>query len=188
MTAIHALVLACWIAFVAYWLLQAVGVKRARESQSTASLLADRSLTFSGGVLLFWPHPPGWLGFVPFPGSWATGAAGLAACVCGLAVAVWARHTLGANWSSRVTVKVGHELVEHGPYRFVRHPIYTGILLISLGTALEGDRAACVVGLGLLFAGFWIKLRKEERLMLQAFPATYPRYRARVKALVPGLL
>jgi len=130
------------------------------------------------------PYPMD-LRVVPF--GHLTREAGIAMCYLGLGLAIWSRRTLGDNWSSTVNLKRGHELVERGPYRFVRHPIYTAILLMSLGTAVAFDRLSCFIGLVPLFLGFWIKLRQEESLMTRQFPEAYPLYKARVRALVPLL-
>ena len=79
-------------------------------------------------------------------------------------------------------------LVMSGPYRFVRHPIYTGHLLMGLGTAIGSGRLVAFAGLALFFVGFWIKLRQEEKLLMRSFPEEYPAYRARIRALVPYVL
>jgi protein-S-isoprenylcysteine O-methyltransferase Ste14 len=102
-----------------------------------------------------------------------------------LLVALWARRTLAGNWSRAVTFKQDHELIQAGPYRFARHPIYTGMILMALGGAVAGGRLHCWLGFLLICAGFWIKLSQEESLLLRHFQADYPAYRARVKALVP---
>lgn len=107
------------------------------------------------------------------------------ATVAGHALAVWARFTLGRNWSGNVTLKDGHELVERGPYRFVRHPIYTGLLLALLGTAAGRDSLLAFVGFGLVAVGFTIKFREEEKLLTGHFGAQYTEYAARVKGLIP---
>lgn len=109
-------------------------------------------------------------------------------CVLGVVVAVWARRTLAGNWSSDVTFKKDHELIRRGPYRFVRHPIYTGILMMCLGTAIEIARLRAWLAVPLMAIAFWIKLKQEERLMLQHFPDEYRAYRKEVKALVPFVL
>ena len=109
-------------------------------------------------------------------------------CVAGLAFALWARVTLGRNWSGVVTLKEGHELVERGPYRFVRHPIYTGMLIMSFATALVQSHMAGVLGVLLMFASFWIKLGREETLMLRQFPERYAAYQQRVKRIIPFVL
>ena len=109
-------------------------------------------------------------------------------CGLGLAggvVAIWARLTLGRNWSGSITYKEDHRLVERGPYRWVRHPIYTGLLLMVLGTALVRGNRAAVLGLLLFLATHLWKLRREEALLRAHFPASFPAYRARTKALLP---
>jgi protein-S-isoprenylcysteine O-methyltransferase Ste14 len=108
--------------------------------------------------------------------------------VLGLAVAIWSRGTLAGNWSATVTFKQGHELVQTGPYRFVRHPIYTVILLMILGSVIAVGRLQSSFGFLIVCIGFWIKLKQEESLMLLHFPNEYPAYRARVKAPVPFLI
>jgi protein-S-isoprenylcysteine O-methyltransferase Ste14 len=108
--------------------------------------------------------------------------------MAGLAVAVWARVILGRNWSGVVTLKEGHELIEHGPYRFVRHPIYTGMLTMFFATALVQGHVAGFAGVVLLFASFWIKLGREEKLMLQQFPERYATYQDRAKRIIPFVL
>jgi protein-S-isoprenylcysteine O-methyltransferase Ste14 len=108
--------------------------------------------------------------------------------VFGLFVTVWARRTLAGNWSSDVTFKQGHELITTGPYHFVRHPIYTGLLVMALGTAVAAGHLRFWLGLVMVGLGFWIKLKQEERLMLRYFPEQYPVYQKQVKALVPFVI
>ncbi len=104
--------------------------------------------------------------------------------VLGVAFAIWARVHLGTNWSPAPAVKEKHELVTSGPYVYVRHPIYTGILLATFGAALTGS----IVGICmLLFASiiFFLRIIREEKIMLELFPDTYPVYQARTKKLIP---
>jgi protein-S-isoprenylcysteine O-methyltransferase Ste14 len=112
---------------------------------------------------------------------------GVSICVFGLGTAIWSRKTLGDNWSQDVEFKQGHKLIVRGPYRFARHPIYTGHLLMALGTAIASGLLIAFIGAICFVAGFWIKLRQEERLLLAHFPEEYPAYKARVRALVPFL-
>ena len=109
-------------------------------------------------------------------------------CVLGLFGTLWARRTLAGNWSSDVTFKQGHELIRRGPYRFVRHPIYTGILTMCLGTAVEIGRLRGWLALPLMIVAFWIKLKQEESLLLRHFPYECSDYRKQVKALVPFVI
>jgi protein-S-isoprenylcysteine O-methyltransferase Ste14 len=104
--------------------------------------------------------------------------------VLGVLFAIWARIHLGTNWSPAPAIKENHELVTSGPYRFVRHPIYTGILLAALGAALTG----AVFGIAILLIAsvmFLLRIKKEERIMLELFPDTYPAYQSRTKKLIP---
>jgi len=108
--------------------------------------------------------------------------------VAGVAFSVWARITLGRNWSAEVTFKQGHELIESGPYALARHPIYTGLIAMVLGAALNYGRA---VGLGVLVAlcgALWWKARLEERVMSSHFPDAYAKYKTRVRAIIPFVL
>src|SRR5205814_4432925 len=119
------------------------------------------------------PYP---LNLRVIPHSEAIAWVGVTLCVAGLAFALWARATLGRNWSGAVTLKEGHELIERGPYRLVRHPIYTGLIAMFLGTVMVLGHAAGIAGLVLVFVSFWIKLREEERIMLKQFPDQYAAY------------
>jgi protein-S-isoprenylcysteine O-methyltransferase Ste14 len=182
------LVIGSWITFYLYWVAHARVAKATAERQSIAATLPYRALTLGGGVLLFLTALPDPMRAPVLPVGPVARCAGAATCLLGLALAIWARRTLGDNWSSIVVVKRDHELIERGPYHHVRHPIYSAILLMSLGTAVCFNRLACFAGLVPLVAGFWIKLRQEEAVMLRQFPEQYPRYKARVSALVPGVL
>jgi protein-S-isoprenylcysteine O-methyltransferase Ste14 len=115
-------------------------------------------------------------------------AVALAITVGGLALALWARVTLGRNWSGIVTFKENHELIRNGPYSYVRHPIYSAILMMMLGSALAIGTLGALIGLPLILLGVWLKLRQEEALMTKHFPAEYSSYRSQVRALIPGLL
>ena len=182
------IIIACWTCFLIYWLVSAVRGKQILERQSSLSALAHRIPIGLGWWLLIYRRLPPPMNRLVVPHTELAMLAGAVLCVLGLLVTLWARRTLAGNWSSDVTFKQGHELVRTGPYHFVRHPIYTGLLVMCLGTAMEmgvlrGWLAGLVVGLG-----FWIKLAQEERLLLRHFPEAYPQYQKEVKALVPWLI
>jgi protein-S-isoprenylcysteine O-methyltransferase Ste14 len=103
----------------------------------------------------------------------------------GAAFGVWARLTIGTNWSGNVTFKEGHELIQSGPYRYVRHPIYSALLLMGLGSALYYAQAFGFALLGFALVVFVAKMRLEEKLMTEHFGDQYVDYRRRVKALIP---
>src|SRR6266516_7064760 len=159
---------ACWIVFITIWLVAAVSTKRAVYRESRVHRLRYWVLFVIACLLLVYgrelPYPLN-LRIIPHAIPIACAAAFL--CAAGLAFALWARVTLGRNWSGVVTLKEGHELVERRPYRFVRHPIYTGILTMFFATGLAQGHLSGFVGTLLMFASFWIKLRDEEKLMLQ---------------------
>src|SRR5438876_4226785 len=179
----------CWLVFVAIWVLAAVSTKRTVYRESRAQRLRYWVLlAIPYLVLLYGPRLPYPINLVIIPHVAPTVWAAAVLCVIGLAFAVWARVTLGRNWSGVVTLKEGHELVERGPYRFVRHPIYTGILTMFFATALVQGHVAGFAGVLLTFASFWIKLGREEQLMLQQFPERYAAYQHRAKRIIPFVL
>jgi protein-S-isoprenylcysteine O-methyltransferase Ste14 len=186
---LQAAVEACWFAFVVFWAVTALRTKRTLQTQSLAPRLVHSIPVFVGAWLLL----RGWADPRPLddrllPHTAAVLAAALAITLLGLALALWARTTLGRNWSGQVTFKQDHELIRHGPYRYVRHPIYSAILTMFLGSAIAIGRLGGLIGLPLVVLGVWLKLTQEEALMTAHFPAEYASYRSQVKALVPGLL
>ena len=182
------IIVGCWVAFVIYWFISAWRVKGVAEKQSRLSALAHRIPVGLGWwLLIYWQFPPP-LNLKLIPRTDLTLFAGAMICAYGLWVTIWARRTLAGNWSSDVTFKQGHELVRTGPYRFVRHPIYTGLLVMCLGTAIGNGQLRCFLAIVVVGLGFWIKLSQEERLLLRHFPDEYPAYQKQVKALVPFIL
>jgi len=182
------LIVAGWITFLVYWLVSARRGKAVAEKQSRRSALVHRLPVGIGWWMLVYPKLPSPMNQRLTPDAdWARWV-GVAVCLSGLLFCIWARRTLAGNWSSDVTFKQNHELIRTGPYRFVRHPIYTGLLLMSLGTALEVGRLHCWLSIPFTFVGFWLKLKQEERVMLRHFPDQYPAYKTQVKALVPFVL
>ena len=124
-----------------------------------------------------------------WPQTPAFEAAGLLLTILGCVFAIWARLTLGTNWSSMPDVKQSHELVTKGPYALVRHPIYSGLLLALAGTVIAAGISRFVVLVWALLAiSYALKFRQEEKLMIETFPDAYPEYRKRVKAIIPGIL
>jgi protein-S-isoprenylcysteine O-methyltransferase Ste14 len=180
---------ACWISFSVIWLLAAVSTKRSIYRESGARRLRYWILLVLAFLLLTRRNR------LPYPFdlqiiSVAEAVEWLAAmlCIAGLVFCVWARATLGRNWSGTITLKEGHELIERGPYRLARHPIYTGLLAMFLATAIAYGHLGGIVAVMLAFVSFWIKLGDEERLMLQQFPVQYRSYQQRVKRLIPFVL
>lgn len=178
-----------WLLWLAYWFIAGRDVKVTQRHESLASR-ASHIVPLIVGVILLWSERLR-LGFLSqniFPPSQELYLAGVAVVAAGLAFTVWARVHLGRNWSGTVTVKQDHELVRDGPYRYVRHPIYTGLLLAFIGCAVARDEWRGVLGVVIIYAGFWRKLRLEERWMTEQFGDAYRRYMAAVPALIPNPL
>ena len=177
----------CWGAFALTWLSGAIYNSSRGPARSTRSRFG--SVMVVGFVVV-------WLIAHAVPTSdWndlsvhtiGVRLVGLAILVGSTAFTLWARFTLGTMWSSDPTVKQGHELRTDGPYGVTRHPIYTGMLGMLLGTTLVSGVGPLLMVVPVVLVLFEIKLHIEERLMLTAFPGEYPQYRERVPQLVPGL-
>ena len=174
-----------WIGWLAFWIVAARNVKATRWRESRASQLLYRVPLLLAAVLLAIPDlvplalterflPPG------------TGAAllGTIAVVLGLGLAIWARMHLGRNWSATITLKAGHSLVRTGPYRYLRHPIYAGLLLGLVGTAAAIGEWRGILAVALVLIAFVRKILVEETRMGETF-SEYGEYRRQTAALIP---
>lgn len=187
---LHECVAYLWSALWIFWLISALASKHSIKRQSITSRLEQSILVTAAFFLLFardlWPH---WIRLRLFTKSnlpllWL----GTALTAAGVAFAIWARVSIGSNWSGTITIKDQHELIQHGPYSIVRHPIYTGLLLAFLGTAIVNGELRGILGFVLVSLGFGLKLRMEEAFMEQQFGSAYMDYKHRVKALVPFII
>jgi protein-S-isoprenylcysteine O-methyltransferase Ste14 len=129
----------------------------------------------------------GWLGARFLPQAEIVAAAGLAIEAIGIALAVWARYCLGGNWSRAVTLKEGHELIGAGPYRRIRHPIYTGIALALLGTAVFIGEWRGLVAFAVVFIMHYAKARKEEAWLTREFGPAFEAHRAHTGMFLPKI-
>jgi protein-S-isoprenylcysteine O-methyltransferase Ste14 len=176
----------CWIIFILDW--------------SVSSLFVKKSLTKRGPWWIIWRvvialfvilfvhyNRSGALSFFRFsfqsffsfliPGSVLT--------LIGLFGAVWARFHLGRNWSGYVTYKEDQTLITTGPYRFVRHPIYTSMILMFIGTILYYGSLFVSIFLIILTIDFVLRTKKEEEIMTRLFGEKYTDYMKRTKRLIP---
>jgi protein-S-isoprenylcysteine O-methyltransferase Ste14 len=177
-----------WLAFALVWLIAAFATKATVRRQSLGSRLREVLPLFAAFVLL--RGNPGlirWLSARFVPGAFEWQSFGVAVTIAGLAIAIWARFYLGANWSATVTVKQDHELIRSGPYSVVRHPIYSGLLLAMLGTAIYVGEIRGLFAVALATWAWKMKSRVEETFMQSEFGDEYVRYRREVKGLVPFL-
>ncbi len=178
-----------WLIFIAVWIAMARGGKAVAERESVYSRLSHYLPLAIAIYLLAAPQVPIAVlddRFAPLT-LWPV-RLGAALTFAGIAFAIWARVWIAGNWSSDVTLKRDHELIVDGPYAFVRHPIYTGILVGLAGTALAVGEWRAAVAVVIAGAAFWRKLGIEEAVMRRQFGETYARYAQRVPALIPFLI
>jgi protein-S-isoprenylcysteine O-methyltransferase Ste14 len=178
-----------WIVFYAYWLISAW------KTRSPIKRKQSRFSFFLYGIVwvVIWVFIINWLSpallserIVPEGIGFTT--AGLLITIAGLAFAVWARVHLGKNWSGMPTIREQHTLTRTGPYRFVRHPIYSGILLGLLGTAIGVGYFIIFCCVLLVLVLFVIKFRMEELFLEEEFGEEYAQFKREVKALIPYVI
>jgi protein-S-isoprenylcysteine O-methyltransferase Ste14 len=177
-----------WYAFAIYWIVTAFRVKTTQATEPIAARLFTMAVVGFAFVLLFSQYfHGGILGERFLARNRPIEQAGVVLTFLGAALAIWARTILGRNWSAEVSLKVDHQLIRSGPYAYVRHPIYTGLLLACTGTAVvigewRGLLAIVVAGVGL-----GLKARREEALMIHVFGDQYQHHRQTTGFLLPRL-
>ena len=182
------LVPALWLLWALYWLIAARGVKPVQRRESVGSRLGHALPLALAAGLLMGNSVSGWLGARFVPASASVYLGGVCVVVAGLVLCVWARVVLGGNWSGTVTLKKDHEIVRAGPYGRNRHPIYTGLLIMFIGSALARGEWRGLVAVVIVFAALWRKLKLEERWLGEHFGAAYAAYRECTAALIPFIL
>jgi protein-S-isoprenylcysteine O-methyltransferase Ste14 len=175
-----------WIAFIVYWSAAARGAAPTVSAESAHSRQMHVLLMYGALLLAFVRFPP--LSRRVWPESMGIAAVGLVIQAGGFLLAAWARRYLGRNWSGEITAKAGHQLVRTGPYRLVRHPIYTAMLAMLLGTTLVSGEWHALVALAMLGYAYWRKIRLEERNLLDLFGDEYVAYRRASGAVLPWVL
>jgi protein-S-isoprenylcysteine O-methyltransferase Ste14 len=176
-----------WIILIAYWVIRSVGNKKTKNRQGGAARFYYIALLIASAYAISSNKS---LHFFILPINSVTESLGLIVCVAGMALAVWSRNLLGSNWSGFVVIKQDHELIQQGPYQYVRHPLYAGLITAIFGTALAlAPTAAGFLLTAVWIVAFYIKSRGEERILLQEFGERYIAYRQRVTgALIPFVL
>lgn len=182
------LVISIWVVWFAFWRVASSGSTASDERESAwsrASYLVPMVLVI---VLMISPGWPPWLARQLMPGGWVRYWVGVVVLLSALGFTVWARRTLGRNWSGRIAIKDGQQLVRAGPYRRIRHPIYSGGLVAILGSAVASGRVSGFLALVLACAALGHKIRIEERWLMREFGDRYAEYRRSSWLLLPYLL
>jgi protein-S-isoprenylcysteine O-methyltransferase Ste14 len=175
-----------WIALLIYWFLGAMRSAPAKRTEGRAWTLLRALLTVSVFVLLFssasrW----GWLGARFVSRNPVVSILGLVFTAAGVGLAMWARYVLGRNWSAAVEVKHSHELICGGPYARIRHPIYSGVILGLIGTALLIGEWRGLIALAALTISWLFKAQREEALLATEFGLAFAEHRAHTGMFLP---
>jgi protein-S-isoprenylcysteine O-methyltransferase Ste14 len=184
----RALIGILWLPWLIYWIAAARQTAANRRMESLRTGASYRIPLLIGIILMVFSRKS-------LPGNgfdlWSLnpfilGIADLLTVV-GLSFAVWARLHLGKYWSGRITLKVDHRVIQTGPYAWVRHPIYSGLILALLGTAISLGTGRAFLGLAFILVSFLRKLSLEENWLQSHFGTEYELYQKRVGALIPHL-
>jgi protein-S-isoprenylcysteine O-methyltransferase Ste14 len=180
--------LVAWVALWAYWIASIPKQKAQRIGESSrerARQILPMAATYT---LLFSPAASyGWLGHRVLPSSAAVEGAAMLVAIVGVAFAIWARRHLGSNWSARVSIRADHELIRTGPYRRIRHPIYTGMILAAIGTAGVIGEVRGLLAVIITIAAFYLKAGREERFLTDEFGDRFAEHRRQTRMFVPRL-
>jgi protein-S-isoprenylcysteine O-methyltransferase Ste14 len=173
-----------WVVFSLYWEIAAKNSAPAVKSESKASRSVHVVLTNIALLLIIAPIRS--LNQQLIPDLMVIKLIGLAIECAGLGLAIWARRVLGRNWSGEITIKEDHELIRSGPYATVRHPIYTALLTMYVGTAIVSGETHALIGLVVGIVAYLRKTRMEEINLDHAFGQRYNEYRKETWAIMPG--
>jgi protein-S-isoprenylcysteine O-methyltransferase Ste14 len=177
-----------WIVFIAYWAIAALRTRRTEKREHGFSRYSVMVVLLVGYALVFIEKARvGVLGERVAPARSMLAATGLMLTWLGIALALWARWHLAENWSARITIKEGHELIRTGPYARFRHPIYSGLDLATIGTAMIFDQWGGFLGVALVIGAYWIKARKEEAMLSARFGDAFQEHCRHTGFLFPNL-
>jgi protein-S-isoprenylcysteine O-methyltransferase Ste14 len=182
----YTLTWALWVLFGVFWLVAALNSKATKRRESWLQRLGYILPLVAASFLFSRPEAHrGWLGARLFPFTPTVEWIGVAVVAAGIAICFWARWHLGSNWSGTVTLKEGHELIRSGPYRTIRHPIYTGILLALFGTAVQIGQVRGFLAFVVAWASFYVKARREESFLGQEFGDRFAEHLHRTGMFLP---
>lgn len=175
-----------WLAFSIYWTVASRNSAPSEKSESKTSTVFHQIVMNVALLLLFIPVPglTGW--FLPRRFYFLVGVGAIVQAAFFL-LAVSARRHLGRNWSAEVRIGEGHELVRTGPYRILRHPIYTAMLGMFLGTGIASSQYHALLAVAILVVAYLRKTRLEENIMRETFGVEWDSYQQNTWRLVPLL-
>ena len=185
-----------WVVWIIYWIVGEPLYQFAKHHSKTivkrggrGNILSYLFLIAAFGILqISFTGQLAFLGEGFLPDTPAVWLLGFALAVAGLVFSVWARVYLGSNWSPAAMLKKGQTLVRSGPYGIVRHPIYSGLIVAIIGTALVYGGYRVIISVVCVFLFAWVRITEEEKLMSNQFGEEYTEYKKEVKAIIPGII
>ncbi len=179
---------AAWTLFALYWLVAALGVKPTAKRQNPSERMLY-IVFMAAGFFLLYQENPNWgpLNRRFLPDRLWIAWLGSALCAAGVLFAIWARRTIGKDWSAEVQIKEGHQLIRSGPYAHIRHPIYTGLILATFGTALRIGEYRGLLAVLMFLVGFTRKARKEEEFLAGQFGVAFAEHRRQTGFFLPRI-
>jgi protein-S-isoprenylcysteine O-methyltransferase Ste14 len=180
------IIYASWILFGVYWFASAFSAKKTEKREPSAERLGHMLLMAAGYILLFQRNGDWGILYQRFvPEIPWIARMGSAITLAGVLFAIWARWNLGKNWSAAVTIKQGHQIIRTGPYAHIRHPIYTGMLIGVIGTALAMGEYRGLLAFAIIFFSFSRKARKEEKFLAANFGEPFLEHKQRTGFFLP---
>ncbi len=175
-----------WIVFVVYWIIGAMKTRATRDKEPFTSRFAVLLIEMLGYLLVFSGSTGiSILGTRFIPRTMASAVLGVVFTWSGIGLAVWARYHLAEYWSARITIKEDHQLIRTGPYSHLRHPIYSGLILATIGSALVIDKWRCVLGVCLVTVGYCFKASGEETMLARQFGEAFREHQKHAGFLIP---
>jgi protein-S-isoprenylcysteine O-methyltransferase Ste14 len=180
-----------WLILISYWFISGIKAKKSVHKESYLKQFVFYWFPIIFAVYVLGPDERFGNSLLKghfIPHTDHEGLLGLGLQVSGLIIACWSRYILGKNWSVSVQKKEDHKLITTGPYSLVRHPIYSGLLLMFLGNAIIVGKWRGLIGVLILFISFLFKLKKEEKWLSESFGQEYAEYMKKSSALIPWLI
>jgi protein-S-isoprenylcysteine O-methyltransferase Ste14 len=175
-----------WIVFVIYWIVGAIKTRATREKESFISRFVVLLLEITGYAMVFSDTAGiGFLGTRFIPRNLLSAILGVVLTWSGVGLAIWARYHLAEYWSARITIKEDHKLIRTGPYSHLRHRIYSGLVLATIGSALVIDKWRCILGFCLVLSGYCLKAMKEETMLSEQFGDAFGEHQNHAGFLIP---
>lgn len=176
-----------WLVFISYWIISAGrSSKKTQRYQKVIWGGVSARVTLAVLIIVLWTVPL--FSYPLYSSALISEIIGILICIGGLLFSVWARETLGRNWSANpAETKEDHKLIVTGPYSIVRHPIYTGEIVALTGSLIAIGEVNILILLIVFTIGVFMRARIEDKVMLQAFPGEYPDYKKKTSSLIPGI-